>query len=69
MSDVVLTACVLHNVCILGEDSLEEFMTETGDDVSPIDGGDDDDGRVHNDTKGRQKRLAVTDELWDTNRG
>ena len=66
MSDVVLSACTLHNCCILGDDNLEDFMTETEACVPPINGEDgDNDGRLHVDIEGRQKRLAVADELWN----
>ncbi|XP_062510047.1 putative nuclease HARBI1 [Corticium candelabrum] len=62
ISDVVLTACTFHNVCILGEDNLEDFIEDIEDGRQIHDA--DNYARVQIDTEGKRKRQTIADELW-----
>ena len=63
ISDVVLTACTFHNVCILGEDNLEDFIEDIEEDGRQIHDADNY-ARVQIDTEGKRKRQRIADELW-----
>ena len=52
LPDMVLAACTLHNICIMSEDDIDDFLNEDGDDGhdyvcgrsdETVDNGDDDD--------------------------
>ena len=38
--EIIVAACVLHNICLLDEDSIEDFLDDSDDDDE--DDGDDD---------------------------
>ena len=65
ISDVVLTVCTFHNVCILGEDNLEDFIEDIEEGGRQIHNADNyTSTRVQIDTEGKQKRQTIADKFW-----
>ena len=57
---VVVAACVLHNICLMNEDDIDDFLDE-GDDGSDNGDDDDDDGLFFfpRDAEGEEKRNQI----------
>ncbi|XP_033753083.1 putative nuclease HARBI1 [Pecten maximus] len=58
---IITCACVLHNICILHHDGMEDFLS---DDVDEVDAGDGGIRQIiENDAEGVMKRLVITNQL------
>ena len=58
---IVVAACVLHNICLMTEDDVDDFLDD-GDDEDDSDDDDGDDGLFFfpRDTEGEEKLRQVT---------
>lgn len=58
---IVVAACVLHNICLMTEDDIDDFLDDgDGEDDSDDDDGDDGLFFFPRDTEGEEKRRQIT---------
>ena len=59
---MVVAACVLHNICLMNEDDIDDFLDEGGDGSDNGDDDDDDDDGLFffpGDAEGEEKRNQI----------
>ena len=66
--EIVVAACVLHNICMMTEDDIHDFLHDE-DDQNDDDDNDEDGGFFFFLQQGEEKRRQVTRALWCCNVG